>query len=214
MTYNVIPLFSTPLLHTHLGKIDPESLDWIFNLEYIYQGAGLYGNEEHLPLEERGFNVLNQPQLLNLQRRIKTAVDYFAYNVLDVVNDVDFELTTSWINKINENDYVKLHNHANSVISGVYYPYVYPGASSLKFIKNKQHLNSFSEHVRPETKGNWNQFTTQSWIITPKTGDIVIFPSHLEHEVPVSEDKNDRYSLAFNYFPRGKLGMNSVRNYI
>ena len=43
------------------------------------------------------------------------------------------------------------------------------------------------------------------------TGDCLIFPSHLEHEVAVSNDKQDRYSLAFNYFPKGKLGKNSVR---
>ena len=44
-----------------------------------------------------------------------------------------------------------------------------------------------------------------AWTIQPMTGDCIIFPSHLEHEAATSFDKQDRYSLAFNYFPKGTV---------
>jgi uncharacterized protein (TIGR02466 family) len=211
MQYEITPLFSTPLLKTHLGALDPITLAWMKKLDYPSSAVASYSGEEELPLTERGFNVLNQPKLQGLKTLIEQAVHYFAHTVLDVVDDVDFTLTTSWINKMNTGSDIVLHNHANAVISGVYYPDVGPTSNPLTFKKNRQHLNSFPEHVRPDTKGNYNQYNIGAWTVQPITGDCLIFPSHLEHEVAQSLDKQDRYSLAFNYFPKGSLGQNSVR---
>ena len=211
MHYEITPLFSTPLLKTHLGPLDPMTLAWMKNLECPSSAVAQYGNEDHLPETERGFDVLNQPKFNNLQVLIKRAVDYFVHTVLDVVEDTEFVLTTSWINKMNEGSDIGLHNHANALVSGVYYPDLGPTANPIIFRKNRQHLNSFPEHVRPNTKENWSQYTVGAWTIQPMTGDCIIFPSHLEHEVATSFDKQDRYSLAFNYFPKGTVGQNSVR---
>ena len=46
----------------------------------------------------------------------------------------------------------RLHNHANALVSGVYYPDLGPTANPTTFRKNRQHLNSFPEHVRPQHK--------------------------------------------------------------
>jgi uncharacterized protein (TIGR02466 family) len=214
MHYEITPLFSTPLLKSHIGPLDPITLAWLKRLDYPDSSVAQYGNEDHLPQSERGFDVLNQPKLLNLQTLTKRAVDHFAYTVLDVIDEVEFRLTTSWINKMDVGSDIELHNHANAVISGVYYPDVGPQSNGLTFKKNKQHLNSFPEHVRPDTKQNWSQYTSGEWTVQPVTGDVLIFPSHLEHIVAKSLDKQDRYSLAFNYFPKGSIGQNSVRTNI
>ena len=211
MQYEVTPLFSTPLLKTHIGPLDPITLAWLKRLECPDSSVAQYGNEDHLPASERGFDVLNQPKLNNLKTLIKKAVDHFTYSVLDVTDDTEFVLTTSWVNKMNTGSDIGLHNHANSVVSGVYYPEVGEQSNPITFRKNRQHLNSFPEHVRPNTKENWSQYTVGAWTVKPMTGDCLIFPSHLEHEVALSNDKHNRYSLAFNYFPKGKLGKNSVR---
>lgn len=212
MQYQITPLFSTPLLTTNLGPLDPITLAWLKRLDYPNSAVAQYGNEDHLPIEERGFDLLNQTKLLNLQTLIKQAVDYFVYELLDVVQDTQFVLTTSWLNRMNTGSDIQLHNHANALVSGVYYPDVGPQSNPITFKKNRQHLNSFPEHVRPNLTGKkYNQYNTGSWTIQPKQGDCFIFPSHLEHEVAKSIDKQDRYSLAFNYFPSGTLGENSVR---
>jgi uncharacterized protein (TIGR02466 family) len=211
MHYEITPLFSTPLLQANIGPLDPITLAWLKRLECPPSTVAQYGNEEELPETERGFNILNHSKLLGLQQLIKRAVDHFAYTTLDVADDVEFRLTTSWLNKMDVGTDIELHNHANAVISGVYYPEVGPTSNPITFKKNRQHLNSFPEHVRPNTKGNYNQYSTGSWTVKPNTGDVIIFPSHLEHEVARSLDKQDRYSLAFNYFPKGTIGQNSVK---
>ena len=146
MHYEITPLFSTPLLKTHLGPLDPMTLAWMKNLECPSSAVAQYGNEDHLPETERGFDVLNHPKFNNLQVLIKRAVDYFVHTVLDVVDDTEFVLTTSWINKMNEGSDIGLHNHANALLSGVYYPDLGPTANPITFRKNRQHLNSFPEH--------------------------------------------------------------------
>ena len=37
-------------------------------------------------------------------------------------------------------------------------------------------------------------------------GKVVIFPSHLEHKVEKNLSKEKRYSIAFNFFVKGKFG--------
>lgn len=211
MHYEVTPLFSTPLLNTHIGPLDPMTLAWLKNLEYPTNSVASYKGEEHLDPDERGFDILNQPKLLGLQQQIKLAVDYFVYTICDVTQQTEFMLTTSWLNKMNTGSDIELHNHANALVSGVYYPDVGPTSNPITFKKNRQHLNTFPEHVRPNTNENWSQYTVGSWTVQPRTGDCLIFPSHLEHEVAKSLDKQDRYSLAFNYFPTGTVGTDSVR---
>ena len=63
MQYEVTPLFSTPLLKTHIGPLDPITLAWLKRLECPDSSVAQYGNEDHLPASERGFDVLNQPKL-------------------------------------------------------------------------------------------------------------------------------------------------------
>ena len=39
-----------------------------------------------------------------------------------------------------------------------------------------------------------------------QTGDIVLFPSHVMHKIRKNESNLPRFSLAFNYFVKGKFG--------
>ena len=52
----------------------------------------------------------------------------------------------------------------------------------------------------------WNLLNSSSWVIKPAPNQVVIFPSYLYHEVTFHGATEDRYSLAFNLFPKGPLG--------
>ena len=52
----------------------------------------------------------------------------------------------------------------------------------------------------------WNLLNSSSWVIKPAPNEVVIFPSYLFHEVTFHGASEDRYSLAFNFFPKGPLG--------
>ena len=55
---------------------------------------------------------------------------------------------------------------------------------------------------------NYDIYNSDSWWFEVKTGDIVLFPSNLTHNVESVTSKDTRISLAFNTFLTGTLGNN------
>ena len=53
-----------------------------------------------------------------------------------------------------------------------------------------------------------NMYTCVEAYFPVGKGDIVLFPSTLEHSVPTTSDDKTRISLAFNSFIKGTLGDN------
>jgi uncharacterized protein (TIGR02466 family) len=114
------------------------------------------------------------------------------------------ELTWSvkdlWVNVMRHGARQAIHNHANSLISGiVYLTDSHPSASTKftralggnMFVLNHRHAGS---QVGP--------FNADQWISpVPDQGDILLFPSGLLHEVPQNLGQV-RASLAFNAIPR------------
>jgi ectoine hydroxylase-related dioxygenase (phytanoyl-CoA dioxygenase family) len=43
-------------------------------------------------------------------------------------------------------------------------------------------------------------------IVTPKTGEVILFNSGIQHMVETNTSKKPRYSIAFNTFIKGKIG--------
>ena len=60
-------------------------------------------------------------------------------------------------------------------------------------------------------KLNNNIFNSDTWWYPAKVGTLLLFPSHLEHSVPELEAEKDRYSLSFNTFFKGELGLSEER---
>jgi hypothetical protein len=54
----------------------------------------------------------------------------------------------------------------------------------------------------------YNLYNSSSWEITPKKNLMIIFPSYLFHKVNTHISNENRYSLAFNLFPKGNIGKN------
>jgi uncharacterized protein (TIGR02466 family) len=204
MKHQITPLFSVPLYKTVLNPLDPIEESWIKNLNFPPQSVGLYESENEDP-ENAGMNVLNQPQVKNFKQQILQAVNHFTSDVLDI--EQQFELTTSWVNKYAKEDLNHQHSHPNSMISGVYYIESDDTSAPIIFNKPYFYTNLFHETVKPTFKNkNNNQYNLDFYGLKPKTGDLYIFPSWLEHTVPPQESDNVRWSLAFNCFARGKLG--------
>jgi hypothetical protein len=61
--------------------------------------------------------------------------------------------------------------------------------------------------IKPEVK-DFNIWNSETWWFSVKTGDIILFPSSLTHMVEIKEGSNNRISLAFNVFIKGKIGSN------
>ena len=68
-------------------------------------------------------------------------------------------------------------------------------------------INERYQTIKPEIK-NFNIWNSETWWFSVKTGDIIMFPSSLNHMVETKQGDNTRISLAFNVFIKGTIGDN------
>lgn len=52
----------------------------------------------------------------------------------------------------------------------------------------------------------WNIYNSECWWFEVGSGDLILFPSNLEHMVEPIEGDQTRISLSFNTFPVGNIG--------
>jgi uncharacterized protein (TIGR02466 family) len=207
MNFNVTPLFAIPLYQSNIKSNNIITFIETLDFERMPSKNGDYTVDK---------NILDNSHLTDLKTSIQEHIDYFMYEVLDCKTTQKFEIQNSWINKHHQHDFAGSHNHTNSLISGVYYISVEDQSGAIQFEKNKSYFNLWPDMIDIEFNNDpdrTNIFNAQAWAITPKNGDIVLFPSHLHHSVYENDSDRLRYSLAFNIFPRGELGgkLNTLR---
>jgi uncharacterized protein (TIGR02466 family) len=88
------------------------------------------------------------------------------------------------------------------MISGVIYLLTTENSGAICFHKDRTVKNIFTDTIRIDfsNQNNWN---TEVLGFKPMNNDILLFPSILNHSVSINDSNEDRYSLAFNVFPRG-----------
>ena len=127
---------------------------------------------------------------------------------------IKVSLAHMWANVNGPGDQNLTHCHKDSVISGVYYPVKYVEAGRMVFNYDEE---------RPVRPGSWsgeggeltllspgygsnisygdniNPLSLDKYHVVPKSGTLVLFPSHMLHSVmPFTRDVQ-RFSIAFNF---------------
>ena len=117
-------------------------------------------------------------------------------------DEIEFPITTCWVNKFNVLQKLRLHNHSNSVICGIYYLTSHENNSPTVFNAPNPWTYNYSENVMNMTisKENTNMI---SGTIFPEAGTLVLFPASLFHYMKAMNQKNNRMTIAFNTFPSG-----------
>lgn len=202
MEHQVTPLFPIPLYSASLGSLENNIRKTVNELDYDRMPAenGYYTADKF---------ILEREDFAPLKNKIQKHIDHFLYEVLNCDPKITFEIQNSWINRHAEDDSAGLHNHSNSLISGVYYIDVDDVSGAISFFKDKSHINLWPDVVNIKTDtdvSKLNTFNTSWWNVIPKKNDLILFPSILYHKVDENKSKKTRYSLAFNVFPRGDLG--------
>jgi uncharacterized protein (TIGR02466 family) len=142
--------------------------------------------------------VLEHKEMSDIKKFCVDKMYLFATETLNIV-DTEFRITQSWLNISKKGQSHPRHTHLNSVFSGVFYLNVSPG-DQLVFHRLRD-PNSFSFPKSAE-----NDYTRLQQEVFVENGDLLLFPSWMEHSVPLT-NSDKRISLAFNSFPIGSFGL-------
>ena len=143
--------------------------------------------------------ILRHKAMTKLRDYIESSVtDYFT-TVHSPKHKVSLRVTQSWCNYTEPGQWHHKHAHPNSFVSGVFYPQANRETDKIYFYKSDFQMVK----LPPE---NWNVWNSESWWFEVGTGDLILFPSSLEHMVETVQGDQTRISLSFNTFPVGNIG--------
>jgi uncharacterized protein (TIGR02466 family) len=200
--FNIVPLFPTPLYTSSFKITDNEKQQ-------------LYKQEFERVQADNGYVTVNKcildlPQFL----KIKTDIEKRFHNYLDNVLYVDrtqeyppleFYITNSWVVKQVSGDWGHQHSHQNSLFAGIIYLDVSHDTGEITF-HDKPASGKLFPHLFHIPMKKQTLITANAMAFQPKNDDIFLFPSHLEHTIGKHTGTMIRYSLAFNFWFKGKLG--------
>lgn len=202
MNYEVLPIFSKPIFVTNLNLSSDENSvinDVAIRETYLKSGVG----QKQVATSKsssggENMRILEVDSLSFLKEKIMSAFNYYKNEILEF-RKTDFDFTSSWITKTEENQSSNFHVHSHAMYAGVYYHQVTENTSDLSF----ENYNNPNWLIIPE---NYNLYNSRQISISPKKNDVVIFPSDVYHRIEQSNTKDLRYSIAFNLVPTSIIG--------
>jgi uncharacterized protein (TIGR02466 family) len=191
----IIDLFPIPLYVTDIGT--DYDTDFIWDEQYYRLP------NDHVSITNE-YDLLDRPQLKSLKEAILKEVDNFLVDMCKFQDDLEWKIISSWAVKHNKDDYHHMHWHPNSMWSGVYYVHIPEESGWIQFFKDtKPTLSLGMSEYTP-----WNSHYVE---FMPKSGDLIMFPSTLTHNVVNNESEDKRLSIAFNIWPIGMVGSDRDR---
>ena len=189
---NIHNLFPLPIGFFRLGRdLTKTELDFVL-------GQDKYPNQGNVTSADR--TILRHKELTDIRDFIEDAMLEYFKTVHDPKGDVALYVTQSWANYTEPGQYHHKHAHPNSFISGVFYPQADRSVDKIYFYKSGYERIK----VQPAT---WNHWNSESWWFEVGAGDLILFPSHLEHMVETKVGNETRVSIAFNTFLKGRIGV-------
>ena len=184
-------LFPTPVGSFELGR-DLSKLEqkFLFNLETRPNQGNVTSTNNY---------VLRDNRLSSLRLFLNNSLQEYFQATMSPQDNVKLEITQSWINYTKTGQYHHKHTHPNSIISGVFY------IQASKEIDKLFFYNESYQQIKIVPK-EFHVYNSESWWLPVETGQLLLFPSSLTHMVATTSGEDDRISLSFNTFYKGKLG--------
>ena len=193
--FKVHNLWPIPIYEAEI-PVKQEWKDAVINIEY----QRTHVNNSDISKDRYLLN--NIPEL---KIEIENHLENYVRKYLTVKDNAQFYLLNSWSNIHGPDEKSQIHCHASSLLSGVYYPILPKNSGDISFHKASIYTNIFHQSIRFEYEET-NNITAEQYVVSLKEGTIVIFPSHLDHSVQKNNSNEKRYSIAFNFYVRGKFG--------
>ena len=189
---SIIPLFSSAVMVCSTKyALSAGEEDYIRNVEYGDNSGNLKSSSDR---------ILEQPELASLQDFVQKQINSYTQSLLKLDSSIDLYITQSWLNKAGKDQYHPLHNHPNSVLSGVLF---LSGGGKLPPIRFPRFSPLFPLELNFSELNDFN--ATCRWF-EPVYGQLILFPSSLLHDVAPNKTDSTRITLSFNTFVRGEIG--------
>ena len=194
----VFGLFSTPIVSFEIDReFTKEEFDTVLSFSDKTR-SGLMGNRTTV-----GENVLDNPNLSDIKKFVNDSVNWYVDNIQKPKNKFDTYLTQSFVNLISDGQGHHVHMHPNSYLSGVLYIQANKDNDSITFLGEPAVCPKFLSLPTDD----FNVFNSHRWSMPVWTGRLLIFPSHIPHQVNFVNNSYERVSVAFNTFIRGQIGI-------
>ena len=99
-----------------------------------------------------------------LKKEIEIHCENYVRKYLRIKNKQTFYLTNSWCNIHGPNEQSQIHYHANSLLSGVYYPIFPKDSGNISFHRNISNYNIFNDIIKFEYE-EYNNITAEQYVI-------------------------------------------------
>lgn len=191
--YDIQPLFATPHMRADIGHaISAEQVQFIKDLKMIK-------NKDNYISED--LYIFKRPELESINLAIQEALDIYAQAAMGI--DQRIVVTQSWALMNQPGVGMHAHSHSNSIVSGsLYYCELPKPVSRVVFDRNATYqriqLNPLKERQ--------NLYNTPANVLVPKTNEVILFPSDLNHLIEANESDQPRHAIAFNSFVTGTIG--------
>lgn len=118
----------------------------------------------------------------------------------------DYDISTSWVTRVDQNGESQFHNHRNSYYSGIFYfdDIDKENGGWLQLINQGLQKNDF--YLGAIKDEDTTVFNTDSYGIIPHRNMFVLLPSFIQHRVTRYYGENPRFSLAMNFVPKPPYG--------
>jgi uncharacterized protein (TIGR02466 family) len=192
MQAEITALFSVPVYQALIESSFTKELEFLKSIELIQAKTNSVS---------KNVSLLDYAELNQCKQICQDHLDIYIKNTLDCKQQ--FYITNSWIARSKPGEKHHVHFHPNSIISGVLYLQAAKNCGDLILHHKSSLRNNFDFSY---DLNSYNIFNSQTWRYSVTTGNILIFPSWVNHSVEENFSDQDRIILGFNTFVRGTFG--------
>ena len=196
-----VRIFGYPIwLSDEVYQVTQDEVDFIFGLNRLEKPGP---TENHITTD--GY-IFNHPELLNIKEFCQDQINRYFHGLMEIDEEqTEIYITQSWANYNQKGQTHPIHHHPNSIVSAVFY--VTPDNTPLTMQRPIENIFQLRFNYKKMNEWNCNECS-----ISASSGQIVIFPSKIQHYVEKNTNKTERVSIAMNTFVRGIMGSDIGRS--
>jgi hypothetical protein len=191
--YEVLPLFSTPVYSKVINFVTEEEKNKLIN------EVPLDRHESNTFTQSKNLELIDEFRFRKLRDNITREFKEYTVNFLKIDENITFRNTTSWITIQEFDDEILPRNYNNSLFTAILAIDVDDGSGDIEFHKNQfGDISSVNFNMKKNEETIYN---ANSWKITQKKNQLLIFPSHLIHHVKPNHSSGfKKVQLFMNFY--------------